>query len=1000
MSARQTSEQSPESRRETHLEEPEEDYTLDTPRPFAPRTERAVGRTEELNAVEEALAAKEGTSLLYFIGPGGIGKTRLLEEAARLAEPFSVLVIPLIDLYHAAFHSVAGLERAIVQCLDPDGRHFLAYQEKRTDLEKRQAEGVKITQEEQESLTNLFIQEFNTLAEQGRLLLRFDTTELIQRESDRVQKLCDLATEYIEVRHWMLNVLPQLRNSVVLLAGRPPAPMRTSLERRCKERDRVTFHPFELEGLTQQAYQEYVNALSEEEPELAAIPDDVWERAWEYTAGHPIRLSLTIDLILNGRDIAQLFPPQDKSNRAVSPKEIDKYLIEELLTLPVPIRAMVRYLVLARKGLGTELLEYLEPGWSEAECADRLAEMQKFTFVKVHAGTDRIFAHDELYALFDRFMLREQRQEYMGTYQRIAKYYEDRAQEAPKNETLKTDRLYYQLQTDPWQGFWRFYVPWAEEAVRGGNSDLDMRLRDELLHFLHDTRDDPWVSERLPSHIVDSDAAVRWMRRYLTRSEHQRVMEIAERLEGSGLLLESPLYQAGADIAYAEAALYSGEKDEDWVREKLTGAIEVLEEWEEEGEDDVRKWWHTRLLGRAHNDLGYSYWKRGQSQDAIDEFKRAIWAYRKVRIHDEMAATLTNLGFVYTQLGWNVEAETTLLDAVELRKSGPALPLAYSLNTLGLFYIYADRLEQGIRHCTKALDIFKRLKQPRGAGLAHLALAFGHRKMGEEWKTALRTTEEAQEDTQEHYAKGLNHLQDARSIFDNIVIEPLRQWETYNELGSLHLDWAYVLEQEVGFEDAMEKYKQAIEYLKESVEIAKQNELTHQMADSYDDLSQAYADMGSMERSEEYVQKIQDLIPEEYRLTKEGFKDVAHPVKDWWLLLGKVHLGKAVRAIKQIVDFQEGGKDQSRPNEKDADLYEVAKQYAYAVAYFQQYSPYSAHLPRTLTSIQRRVKSMRAERIVHMYKVIQEFSRTYNVDLERLLQLFENTIGIEQGEYL
>ncbi|MDX9953274.1 MAG: ATP-binding protein [Anaerolineae bacterium] len=960
-------------------------------RPFAPQTPYAVGREQELHALATALNDSSGKSaFLYFVGPGGIGKTRLIEEATKHTPP-TVLISPVIDLYHAEAHSVAGLERLLVTGLDPEAKHFSGYRAQVARIEKRQSGGVKITPEEQAALTQTFVQEYAQLVAKKRLCLRFDTTELIQRESDRVQEICQLEASYLEIREWLLNTLPQLQNTVIILGGRRPAPLCDELKTIAETREDLAFQRFELGGLPPSACQAYLAVLQQQEPRLQDIPPAIWEQAWRYTQGHPIRLSLVIDLVLNGQSIAELFPPNLASVTETLPvSEIDSYLIEQLLTTPEPARTLFIYLALARKGLDVELLHHLEPTWSPEECAEQLEALQRFTFVKQHTGTPQLFIHDELYTLFDRYILRD-RAEYLQTYLRINEYQREHlAGEAALAPLLKPDILYYALQIDPWDGFWRTYLPWAEEAVRAGDSALDMRLRDALLHFRRDTAADPWVARRLPTELLERDAAVRWCRRYLSAGEHKRSLQIAQRIHDDGLLYQKPLQNAALTIAQAEAALYAAQEDEIDVENLLQTAIRALKAWEPSSENDPRSWWRARLLGRAHNNLGYRYWVLGQNAWAIEEFKHAIWRFREADIKDEMAATLTNLGFVFAEQGLTTEAETALQDAIHLRKDGPKLPLAFSLNTMGLAYTHNNRPGQGARRCEAALQIFEELQQPRGAGLAHLALGLAYRMRGEGWKDDDWSPTEAEE----FFETARRHLFGARDIFDATVQEPVRLWEAYNELGSLYCDWAYLVAERDGRANAAEHYRCAVEYLETSVGIAeKEKELRRQLADSLDDLSQVYGDMGDAEKCQAYVDRVLQSIPGAYRLTPEGFTNAPDPaVEEWWRLLGKVHLGEAVRKVKQTVN----DKDETLSNEqRDRLLDEVAEQYAYAVAYFLRYSPQSDYLGRSLKSIQKHIKTLNTARIERMYVAIQKFSEERGINLDRLLHLMENTMGRE-----
>ena len=300
------------------------------------------------------------------------------------------------------------MQQLLADGLDQQAARFVAYRAKSADIERRRAGGVGIPPEERAALTEVFLQDYQDLASQQRLALRFDTTELIPRESARVQEACGLETSYLEIRDWLLQVLPSLPNTVVLLAGRPPAPLREELRALAEQSGACSFQDFELGGLSPTACAAYLAELQEQEPRLLDIPEEVWALAWQYSEGHPIRLSLVIDLILNGRDIADLFPPHDEASAASAGNlpvvDIDRYLIEQLLDVPEPDRSLLIYLALARKGLDAGLVHTLEPEWPLEECQARLEALRRFTFVKGHTGTAQLFIHDELYALFDRYL--------------------------------------------------------------------------------------------------------------------------------------------------------------------------------------------------------------------------------------------------------------------------------------------------------------------------------------------------------------------------------------------------------------------------------------------------------------------------------------------------------------------------------------------------------------------------------------------------------------------
>ena len=983
-------------------------------RPFAPRIDRVVGRQDEVEAIRQALADPTGCShILYFVGGGGIGKTRLLEEAGRLANERRPAALDggILDFFHSDLRSTAGIEGALLKGLDPDQQHFESFREARRRFEERRLAGVlpETLEPEQRELRQAFLDDYNRLAKQRRVLLRFDTTELLVYEHDAVQEACCIEREATEARTWLLEMLPHLENSVILLAGRPPAPLREELRDRCQA-DGPQFRDFDLQGLSPEESLAYFAEMARLEPRLEQVPEADRRRIWRYTQGRPIRLSLTIDLVLHGREISDLFPPSE--DETLLEETIDERLVGELARLPSPVREMLHYLILARKGLDAGLLHELVPDWSEEQCQENLERMRRFTFVKPRPGTDLFFLHDEMYELADRYLLlpREDR-EY--THRALAQIYRQRleqAQDLETQRTLKVNRLYYELLLDPWKAFWGSYVRWDEEAVRAYDMELDVRLRGELLRFLGDPVQAKWIASSLPREEVERDAAVRWVRRFISRGQHQRAVAVACCAREStlpALRADDPLYRAALDVTEAEAKLYTG-VEEAQVKEMLGRAVSTLEGLNIP-EQDPRAWWRTRLLGRAYNNLGYLHWQAGRNGVAVREFQRALQHFRGAQIRDEKAETLNNLGFVYARWGEIDLAETVLQEAIEERmelRQKYALGLSY--NTLGLTYVYDDVPLRGGQWCRKALDIFESLGQMRGIGLACLGLGFALRKQADQWKVGTYSLEEADR----LFAEAVTFLKGgtlkgkdgkaetvlgAEPVFRDRVPEPLRMWETYNELGSTYCDWGWLLKQQGKENQAQEKYKEAVAYLLKGVEIAERHEFRLQLVDSYEDLAQVYGNWGYEDKEREWLDRVEKSLKEfaqEYDPIPGGLRQVVDPVEEWWLAWGKLHLGYGVRKLKREVETASSSEGQ------EIALQEAIEEYCKAFACFKQYSPPDTRTRRLTTTTQSLLRRLKALDKVYLKLVqtqIATFAEEYRVDMRYLLQILEN-VGIASQE--
>src|SRR6266496_3283006 len=162
---------------------------------FSSRTSHIIGREDILRRISKIIANPSVKShVLYLEGLGGMGKTRLLEEVATIQQQGKgkkFLWSGIIDLYHEENHSPDNLQKAIVRGVDPNSKYFPKFQQVQKELEEKQRQGFSgpTLENLRKSVNEHFLTEYKALASKQRLVLCFDTVELIQYESDIVQRI-------------------------------------------------------------------------------------------------------------------------------------------------------------------------------------------------------------------------------------------------------------------------------------------------------------------------------------------------------------------------------------------------------------------------------------------------------------------------------------------------------------------------------------------------------------------------------------------------------------------------------------------------------------------------------------------------------------------------------------------------------------------------------------------------------------------------------------------
>ncbi len=889
--------------------------------PKALRTNTLVGREKEKKLIKEAIEAWGSSRFVCFTGDGGLGKTRLLEQVTLLmgecSPDASCLCSGIMDFYHAEFHLGSGIERAILHTFDPQEKFFSTYREERRHYDALRASGADPQRllGLRRTLRGLFMEDFNAFARHTRPILLFDTIELIQYEGDYTQQLCpdifDAEKElWGEAGNWLLQVLPRLENTVVVLAGRPGA---AAFQKELDKALDNTLHSYALGAFTSEETLAYLDALAETlklgGDELGCqtvmgIHSEVGNRLYTLTRGEPLPLSMIVDMLYIGTirpvDLDHLTFAQIPAQSASWMREFER---DTMYALP--------YINLLRKGVNAERLAIVT-GWDEVRCQNVLEPMRRFAFVKQRPGTDLLFLHDKMYEWID------QNQDLAGFVDledsciQIINYY-DRiiagAQPADPAavDALRVEQLYYHLLRNQEEGL-SVYQEWADEALSGGRIEYEMSLRNEMLRFFK-PQDPGGQARYLTAHLerrIARDSGTRWVLRFLRHNDNVQARQVADRVWDHGDppfdRREPSLFESVLQVYRGEALAYLGQMDR--AIDDLSRAVDELQGLQSNS-SQVQRY----LLGLAHKNRGYVYARQRGYEQAIEDYLVAIriltpLAENKMRRAQlELAHTQRNLAFIYGERGEKIDAEYYCEQALSGFEAlqyhwGEAL----TLNVWGGIAARFHDPYTSARLCKEALQLFTMLDDRRGIGLSSLWLGRAYRRQGAYSPSGNIEGSE----TLFKQAQGLYEI--ARGIFEQEVEEPIRLIEASAEEGKLYRDWLKVAYGKKEQNELDRLSEQSETRLKEAIRLADQNKMLAESADCHQDLGNLYQFLGRYDEVWAILQEAEAMLPQGCVLTPENPTALLKcPAPGYLEILGKIYMarGDVVYAQGDIVQAVE-----------------------------------------------------------------------------------------------
>ncbi len=947
---------------------------------IVPKTRRLVGREAEEHILRQAIEA-DGLRVVYITGEAGLGKTRLLEYLPAIIDTCrnhdECLWCGNIDLYDPEKHSNSGMEAAIAGALDPEREAFATYWDGRKEFERQRRAGADLYTLEKlrKGLIEKFVEDLNDVGREKRVVVALDTVELIQYESDIVQQVCGIEPQGIEVREWLTLNLPRLENAVFVLAGRPRPELAEDLQKTFGEQlIEIQLRPWPEEEQTLA----YFAAVEEEElpaarrSALSEMSEDWRRMVHHYTGGHPLKVTLTIELLLMNLPLPPVFsepPPADIQER------MKKELVEGLMEAGDEPATALRYMAVARKGMDAALLHHLlGDEWPEQRCQRVLQDLRPWSFVKTRPGTDLLFLHDEMYDLLERYAPVPDRYQAAT---RIADAYEEHISELLADDTkrqrqvLQVEQLYYKLLANRTAGY-AGYTRQAAEAIFTHEAGFDMSLRDEMLRFFKD-HGSPVIWQR-----INRDSAALWVERYNAMGLHERAYRVAADVLAS----DHSDFRGGRDDPLFMAALLSGQgtalaiqgRRLDEAAQLLQYAIARLEPVSIPGEERNR----ARILGSAYNTLGYVCFVQKRYDAAIGSYARALPHLRQVELGAHLADAEKNLARTYSLMGRHREAVVLCDDSIELfRQANNRYGEAYGLNVLGQIRTDMEHFYRGYIHSRAALRIFRQLEHGRGIGLALHALGEATRKRATFEEYTLGEAEELFHEAEKYLEEVPEYL-----------IEPLRLAYARNELGCVYRDWAIVRQRHN--RDFAELVEQARKHLLEAADVAGDTPEWHtHEADCYEDLAQVEFIRGPEGYAEalKWLDKAEGSIEPQYRITARGLPRIEEPVQGYWVMLGKIEL------LRGHVAFATGQEKENVNQNPDPDYQEAIRHYVLATSYFEAFSPKAHELNTTLDSMYDRLRKLLAHQLAYLRKHAEGVAGDYNLDATRFLDMFDSTLG-------
>lgn len=857
--------------------------------------------------------------LAFFNGEYGVGKTRLLQrilEMARKELKYDGAPTRLIDLYHFHHHSPEGLARAIVSCFlstDNEGyfNPFITMQ-RRLDAARAAGDSKAIRESLQKLLHNCIDGLKKLSAERGVLIL-FDTIEQFVYPTD---------TRFAPAWDWLQGWIRDIPRGVVLFAGRPIA--------------QALFQQFplttvQLDSFTREESRAYLIATAErwsqETGLLFSFAEQEAQRLYALSQGRPILLAIFLELRM--RDPLIL-----KNLSELQTETFEQKIIDFLLSQPglgETLKAAGRM----PKGVDAELLSKIR-GISFREAKQTLQNLREMSFAKTFPGSDRVFLHDEMYTLLEKYVysdaadaadrqdaaqnihdyyhqaIKQKDEELRNIFAKLTQEVDFRQQNNSSDDyvskiraietsrqQLKTEFTYFRLRNqiakrgqrayedDPIQTGLMNYYRFGHEAATSNNDEILIPLQIELTNFWLRLEDGnlwkPFIEGLLLIHSV-------WLKIATAQNYWEDIPNLEISLAAIPNLSgnQETILHALLKTWMGTGLVFSKQPNYDKAEEFFTSSIENLLKL---SGDQHLAWFRDVVLSLAYRQHAYMRRIRGAFQDAIEDFKSGLRYSRSVGFFHEEATLRNDLGLAQMQVGLFHSAFENMWDGLQLRyRVAIGHRIALSHSSLAQYFIATGAYQEAHKHSLYAIKVAEAVGFRRGLAFANLANAESTRRFA---FSAQGPSNQAE------------YLQQAQDATD-IAIYLLDQIGEKARIIDAKLEQACVFRDRLRIEMDLSKKKTWFEKSNmQFLEVAKAAEeagIEYRLVDAICNRVWLGYYANELDHAEQVAREFETLdILKSYWLKNGKFVNEAQAHKNpaLWAQIGKYYVGRSIMALKK-----------------------------------------------------------------------------------------------------